>query len=218
MTGRYCRGVAADAELGRRVLRSSVLRTSALLGVAVFGLVIGIATVGAGERNGWWVVLVCALLTLFLGLLLVRPNRLELDDSGFSTVDPFGRRSRVEWRDCGPFRAKRPDLDLSYRAPMQVFYDTKESDRHPLALVAQVVAGGSAALPDTYGMSAAALADLMNRYRAATGHDVPADLHRTHASGMGGISELRGSPIPGSPGRPEPWPLPQSGTAPGAPS
>ncbi|WP_198549885.1 hypothetical protein, partial [Macrococcoides caseolyticum] len=144
MTARYCRVVAADAELGRRVMRSSMLRTSALLGTAVFGLVIGLAMVATEERNGWWVVLFCALLTLFLGLLLVRPNRLELDDSGFSTVDPFGRRSRVEWRDCGPFRAQRPSLDFSFYAPKQVLYDTKESDRHPLALAAQVVAGGSA--------------------------------------------------------------------------
>jgi len=88
--------VAADAAAGQRVLRSSVLRTSALLGVAVFGLVMGVAAVAAGERNGWWVVLFCALLTLFLCLLLVRPNRLELDDSSFTTVDPFGRRSCVE--------------------------------------------------------------------------------------------------------------------------
>ncbi len=176
MTGRYRRGVAAGAAAGRRVLRSSVLRTSALLGVAVFGLVVGVAVVAAGERNGWWVVLGCALLTLILCLLLVRPNRLELDDSSFTTVNPFGRRSRVEWRDCGPFRAERPDLDSTYRAPLQVVYDTKESDRHPLAVVSQFVAGGSAALPDTYGMSATGLADLMNRYRtAAAGQDAPAD-------------------------------------------
>lgn len=168
--------MAADAELGRRVLRSSVLRTSALLGVSVFGLVVAVAALAAGERNLWWVVLGTALLTVFLGLLLVRPNRLELDDSSFTTVNPLGRRSRVEWRDCGPFRAERPDLDLTYRAPLQVVYDTKESDRDPSAVVSQFVAGGSAALPDTYGMSAAGLADLMNRYRsAAAGQDPPAD-------------------------------------------
>jgi hypothetical protein len=167
--------VAAGVELGRRVLRSSVVRTSALLGVSVFGLVVGVAAVAAGERNGWWVVLGSAPLTLFLCLLLVRPNRLELDDNSFTTVNPLGRRSRVAWRDCGSFRAERPDLDLSHRAPLRVVYDTKESDRHPLALVSQFVAGGSAALPDTYRMSAAGLADLMNRYRAAADQHPPAD-------------------------------------------
>jgi len=163
-------GVAAGAAgvaAGRRVLRSSVLRTSALLGVAVFGLVVGVAAVAAGQRNGWWVVLGCAVLTLFLCLLLVRPNRLELDENSFTTVDPFGRRSRVEWRDCQPFRAKRTMLDSTSSAPLRVVYNTKASDRHPLAVVSQFVAGGSAALPDTYGMSATGLADLMNRYRTA---------------------------------------------------
>ena len=72
-----------------------------------------------------------------------------------------------------------PDLDSTYRAPLQVVYDTKESDRHPLAVVAQFVAGGSAALPDTYGMSATSLADLMNRYRTRR----PATNWATTASG-----------------------------------
>lgn len=144
-----------------------------LLGVSIFVLVVGGAAVAAGEQGGWWAVAGGAVLTGFLGLLLVRPNRLELDDQGFTTVTPLGRRSRVEWRRCGAFRVHRPDIDGSFRAPLRVVYDTEDSNGHPLALVSQVVAGGSAALPDTYGMSAADLADLLNRYRTAATRQPP---------------------------------------------
>ncbi len=36
---------------------------------------------------------------------LVRPNRLEIDASGF-TVIRHRRRWRAEWSDCGPFRVR----------------------------------------------------------------------------------------------------------------
>ncbi len=148
-------------------MRSSRVRTMLLLAVSIFVLVIGGAAVATGEQGGWWAIMGGAVLTGFLCLLLVRPNRLELDDRGFTTVTPLGRRSRVEWIECAAFRVYRPDVDGSFRAPLRVVYDTKDSQGHNLALVSQFVAGGSAALPDTYGMPADDLADLLNRYRTA---------------------------------------------------
>lgn len=159
--------MSAEAGLGPRVLRSSPVRTVVLLAVSILVLVIGVAVVATGEQGGWLAVIGGAVLTGFLVLLLVRPNRLELDDQGFSTVSSLGRATRVEWRECGAFRVQRPDIDGSFRAPLQVVYDTEESNRHNLAVVSQFVAGGSAALPDTYGMSAEDLADLLNRYRTS---------------------------------------------------
>ncbi len=153
------------------MLRSSVRRTIVLLVVSLVALGVSAAAAAAGERAGWWGVIGSAVLTAFMCLLLVRPNRLELDERGFTSISVLGRRSRVEWRDCGPFRTERPDVDGSYRAPLQVVFDTRESDGHRLALLGQILAGGSAALPDTYGMSAADLADLLNRYRVAAGQD-----------------------------------------------
>lgn len=158
--------MSAEAGLGRRVLRSSPVRTVVLLAVSILVLVIGVAVVATGEQGGWLAVIGGTVLTGFLVLLLVRPNRLELDQ-GFSTVSSLGRAKRVEWRECGAFRVQRPDIDGSFRAPLQVVYDTEESNRHNLAVVSQFVAGGSAALPDTYGMSAEDLADLLNRYRTS---------------------------------------------------
>ncbi len=67
----------------------------------------------------------------------------------------------------------RPDVDGSFRAPLRVLYDTEDSNRHYLALVSQFVAGDSAALPDTYGLSADDLADLLNRYGTAATEQPP---------------------------------------------
>ncbi len=144
-----------------------------LLALSIFVLVIGAAAAATREQGGWWAILGGAVLAGFLCLLLVRPNRLELDDQGFTTVTPLGRRSRVEWHDCGAFRVSRPDVDGSFRAPLRVEYDTEDTNRNNLALVSQFVAGGSAALPDTYGMSADNLADLLNRYRTAATQQPP---------------------------------------------
>lgn len=165
--------MSLESRFERRVLRSSRVRTMLLLVVSIFVLAIGVGVVATGEQGGWWMIAGGAALTGFLCLLLVRPNRLELDDQGFTTVTPFGRRSRVEWHDCGEFRVSRPDVDGSFRAPLRVVYDTEDSNRHGLALVSELVAGGSAALPDTYGMSAENLADLLNRYRTAAAQQPP---------------------------------------------
>ena len=125
------------------------MRTTLLLIVSVFALGIGVAAVAAGEKNGWFIVAFGTLCTPFLCLLLLRPNRLELDERVLTTIGPLGKRWSVEWRQCGPFRTAIPNLDRS------------------------MVSGGSASLPDTYGMSAAELAALLNRHRDAAREDAP---------------------------------------------
>ena len=157
-----------------RVLRSSRLRTTLLLIVSVFALGIGVAAVAGGEKNGWLIVAVGALLTIFMCLLLLRPQRLELDEKGLTTVNPLGKRWSVEWRECGTFRTAYPvALGSSTHTSAQVVFECEESERSlARSLITHMVAGGSASLPDTYGMSAKNLATLLNRYReAAVGQD-----------------------------------------------
>ena len=150
------------------MLRSSRLRTTLLLIGSVLALCIGVAAGVGGERNGWFVVAFGAVCTPFLCLLLLRPNRLELDERGLPTVGPLGKRWGVPWHECGPFRTAVADVAGNYHAPTQVVFECEESERSfGRSLATHMIVGGSAALPDTYGMRASALADLLNRYRAA---------------------------------------------------
>jgi len=149
------------------------MRTTLLLIVSVFALGIGVAAVAAGEKNGWFIVAFGTLCTPFLCLLLLRPNRLELDERGLTTIGPLGKRWSVEWRLCGPFRSAVPDLAGNHQAPAQVVFECEEAERSfGRALATHMIVGGSASLPDTYGMRASKLADLLNRYRTAALGDV----------------------------------------------
>ena len=151
-----------------RVLRSSRLRTVVLLlGSALF-------TAGGGlmvrERADWgWATLAFGLVGVAVFLFtLVRPNRLELSAGGFTTVT-LGRRWSVDWGQCGEFRIWRDEFHLG--SPWMVVFDctAPSVDGHVLEAAAVVITGSNAALPETYGMSAAALATLLNRYRQAAG-------------------------------------------------
>jgi len=98
-------------------------------------------------------------LGLVVSLVLLLPNSsfLELDDDGFLFRNLF-RDSRFSWADIGGFEARR----LSMRKFVTFnFAHGYTASRHARAL-ARTVSGAEAALPDTYGMSAEDLADLMN--------------------------------------------------------
>jgi hypothetical protein len=84
---------------------------------------------------------------------------LTLDSTGFE-VTSFYRRSRTRWQDATDFTAARI---LPARTRFVVFNDTRTGRR--LAKVNTFLAGRSAALPDTYGLSGDDLAQLMAQWR-----------------------------------------------------
>jgi hypothetical protein len=87
--------------------------------------------------------------------------RLSLDMEGF-TCQTLGRSFRRTWVECSlftPVRAGGRD--------MVGFSTAQDECAHPrMAGVARAVIGQAGALPDTFGMSAVDLCDLMNRFRA----------------------------------------------------
>jgi hypothetical protein len=98
-------------------------------------------------------------LGLVVSLILLLPNSsfLELDDDGFCFRNLF-RDSRFSWADIAGFEARR----LSMRKIVTFdFAHGYTASRHAPAL-ARTISGAEGALPDTYGMSAEDLADLMN--------------------------------------------------------
>jgi hypothetical protein len=87
--------------------------------------------------------------------------KLSLDPEGF-TCQTLGRSFRRRWVECSAFTPVR----AGGRAMVGFSTAQDECARPKLAGVARAVTGQAGALPDTFGFSAEALADLMNGFRA----------------------------------------------------
>lgn len=103
--------------------------------------------------------LVCALVAA--PLMFGVGSSLTLDRDGFSCRTLF-RTFRREWRECSAFHP------ISVGSRKFVGFSAQQDEAaHPgLASVSHALAGTSGMLPDTFGYSADALADLMTRFRA----------------------------------------------------
>ena len=160
----------AGEGLEPRVLHPSRMKTVVCLVGMVGVAVAGGNVVAGGNPQGWfWLVLGVAGALLFC-LGLVRPPRLEIDADGLTHVTVFGQRWIAEWRQCGPFYAvpgMRPG------APARVVFDSECVAPSRVRLARSINAGHGAALTDNFGMSAADLADLLNRYRSSAEGQVP---------------------------------------------
>jgi hypothetical protein len=87
-------------------------------------------------------------------------SSLSLDREGFTCRTWFSSFRR-RWADCTEFAPARVGFNT-----MVGFSTASDEAMHPrLAAVARGLTGTAGALPDTYGVSAADLADTMNRFR-----------------------------------------------------
>lgn len=146
--------------LSPKVLYSSRTRTVLLVLGFLVATGFGVLMVRAGAGYGWLTLAFGVMgLAVFL-FILANPNRLELSASGLTTVT-LGRRWSVGWDQCGEFRTWKNDIQLG--APAMVVFDCSAPGvrGHALELAAEAISGANAALPETYGMSAADLAALL---------------------------------------------------------
>ena len=130
------------------------------LGAAAF-TAIGIWMVASGNAVGWFVLLffgLCA--AVGLAAMLPGAGGLTLNRDGFEIVNLF-RRSSFRWADVDDFGSARiPPSGHN----MVVFNHAKAKGRAVATLNVGLV-GRNAGLPDSYGMSAQALAYVMARWR-----------------------------------------------------
>jgi hypothetical protein len=114
------------------------------------------------DRLMGWYVLVFFGLTALVAAVAMLPGAgvLALDREGFEVTSLF-RRHRIRWRDTTDFAAVRiPPA----RQSMVAYNDLKQSGSR-LAKMNVAIVGRTAAIPDTYGLSADALAQLMAQWR-----------------------------------------------------
>lgn len=96
--------------------------------------------------------------------VLISPNRLLLTATGMVSIQLFRRRF-FAWNKCGPFRVWSPPLPL--RASRIVVFDYAGPEPNRLTRLNSRLVGANASLPDTYGLSPAKLAELLEQRRRA---------------------------------------------------
>lgn len=114
-------------------------------------------------------------LLVFAVQLLPKSSYLHLAQDGFTFAALFGSQT-VRWRDVESFSVVRIGHNDMVAWDFAPHYKRQPRGR----AVSRGIAGVEAALPDTYGMKAQALANLMNRLRVRhglAGEEQPDDGH-----------------------------------------
>jgi hypothetical protein len=128
-------------------------------GCAVFAIT-GEAMIRNGALTGWFVLIFFGL-GMRVGAVAMLPGAaaLTLDATGFE-VTSFYRRSRTRWQDATGFIAARI---LPARLRSVLFNDAGHTGT--LSMINAAFAGRNGAFPDTYGLPAEDLAQLMAQWR-----------------------------------------------------
>lgn len=137
------------------------------LGVAAICLVfsaIGIGMIADDRPIGWVLLIVFGLGLPVCAWQLVRPSTLVVDATGV-TLHHMTRVHRWEFADVGAFTIWRNPARRS-RQRLVTFEHGPTADG-AVSRMSRALGAGDATLPDTYGMSVEALADVLNRARAA---------------------------------------------------
>lgn len=103
--------------------------------------------------------LLCALIAA--PLMFGVGSNLALDKDGFTCRTLF-RSFRREWRECSAFYP----VSMGFRKFVGFTTEQDEAAHPNLAAANRRIIGASGILPDTFGLSADGLSDLMNRFRA----------------------------------------------------
>ena len=122
---------------------------------------------GYREENpfmAWLTVAFCGLGSVFSLAMLVAPGArgtLTLDAQGFE-IRTFGRRHRTSWADVAGFGLIR----ISGARMISIEYQPGYARQRAAREIAAGLTGAEGAIPDNYEVSGAALAELLERWRA----------------------------------------------------
>jgi len=133
--------------------------------VLLVGLVLTAIGIGmiADDNGAWgWIVVIFFGFGSVIAALSLLPGAgaLVLEREGFVTGSLF-RRQRVPWQDANKFEA----VEIPPSMLKMVVFDQQSTANRTLAKLNAAIAGHNGYLPDTYGLSADALARLMTVWR-----------------------------------------------------
>ncbi|MBO9514267.1 MAG: hypothetical protein J7549_09130 [Variovorax sp.] len=149
------------------LLKPSRRKHLLLLAVACAFVAGGVISLHAGHPLAGWLGIVffgfCAL--VFAAYLVPGGNHLRLGAEGF-TVRSLFRDWHVAWPDTSEFFVAR----ISGNKSVCWNYSSTYSKYTRSRIIARGLTGAEASLPDTYGLSADDLAQLLNQWRARHGN------------------------------------------------
>ena len=140
---------------GPVTLRPSRTRWLLVLAIGLLFAVGGVWMI----QDGKWIFGLVALIAAVA--MLPGAGGLILDREGFDVTSLF-RRYRIRWQDTADFAA----VSIPPAHQKMVGYNDLKRSSSRLAKMNVAIVGRDAAIPDTYGLSADALAQLMAQWRA----------------------------------------------------
>jgi hypothetical protein len=156
------------------VLKASILKWVGMLLAGLPFSAVGLLMVGSGQLPGWFVTFFGVFVTVVSAAMLIRRGRLELSPQGMQVVHLGRRQPMLQWRYCSDFWVWAP----ARGAAIVVFNYAGPEKRwgwKKLAAVSRRISGGNASLPDTYGMRAEKLCEVLRAYRSQWGQPAPGD-------------------------------------------
>lgn len=132
-----------------------------LLAIGMVFSVIGVLMVRDGNALGWLPLAFFGLGSVVSVWQVASPAKLVVGSATLESLG-FGRRRLYELRDCGEFAVWRNP----FGGNQMVVFDYPGEVQSRLARANRKLAGASSSLPETYGLEASDLADLLNQVRA----------------------------------------------------
>jgi hypothetical protein len=158
---------AADASAvlsrfpGRVTLYPSRLKWLFVFAGGALFAVGGLWMIKTGDGWGWLVLIFFGLVAIVaVATMLPGAGGLTLDHDGFETTSLF-RHHRTRWQDADGVQAAR----IPPARQKMVVYDDVGQSAKSIAKLNVGLVGRNSGLPDTYGLSADALAQLMMQWR-----------------------------------------------------
>lgn len=155
-------------EIDRIVLRASGGRwVWILIGSMAFvafggGMALSARTGGVAKGIGWFIIVLFGFCAAVALRQLVSPGSMTISRTSIDVIR-HGRLTTFALADCGPFTTWRNPS----RGTTCVVFDHFPDPDTEVTHTNRAVMGGSRSLPDSYGLPAQGLADLLNEARAA---------------------------------------------------
>ncbi len=175
MIDRWCVCKTANVHPERRLVDNAPLRLVVPLRNRVKGSAIIVAMVLAwvavaflvGSRVLWVVAALCLPVMVVQFVELFRGATMEIGTDGVRTTDAFGRRKYFEFSQCSAFDVWTTQGGR-HRSQMVVFNYTGTESTGLLTKQNKAYSGYNASLNAAFGLSATAMADVLNRHRLGT--------------------------------------------------
>lgn len=145
-----------------KILRPKKLKTIVLLMICILFVILGIFIIEKNSFKAWFVIIFFSLgVIIFVIQLIPNSSYLKLTKNQFEIRSLF-KSSYTKWSDVEIFKT-----GYIRQSEMVMFDFSKDHKKHNIGkTIAKFLTSNEGALPNTYGMKATDLAELMNKWKS----------------------------------------------------